>query len=185
MPLHGSVSIKRFGGLRSQPVTAPLALPDGADVVTAPGARAQLRFPDAAVLDVGSDTVLVVGPFNRFLSGLVNALGLMRGAIRLTAIPQRGFANYIVRTPLVQTAIRSQRTIVTIANSGRGQFVSCAVCRNVSEALVGATTPVTLNSGQTLTITPGPRAPIVYTVPNRIVHDRAVDQFAAGYPSAR
>ncbi len=176
--------MKTFGAARSQPVTAPLALPNGAYVIAAPGARAQLRFPDTAVVDVGSDTVLAFGPFNRFLSGLVNRLNLTRGAIRLTATPPRGFANYVVQTPIAQTAIRSQRTVVTIALSRAGLLVACGVCRNVNATLPDAA-PVTLNSGQTLTVARGPRAPIVYTVPNANVHDRGVDQFASGYPSAR
>ncbi len=173
-----------FGG-RSHAIAAPAALPNGAYVIAAPGARAQLRFPDGAVIDVGSDTALAIGPFNRFLSGLVNTVNVLHGAIRLTALLPRGFANYVVRTPVFQTAIRSQRTIVTFASTRAGVLVSCAICRNVTAAATGGSAPVTLNSGQTLTVTLGPRAPIVYTVPNRNVHDRDIDQFTNGYPSAR
>jgi hypothetical protein len=184
-PLHGAITVKAFGAVRSRAVMARLTLPDGATIATAPGARAQLRFPDTAVLDIGSDTVLSIGPFNRFLSGRVNRLALMRGAVRLTAMLPQGFANYIVVTPTAQTAIRSQRTIVTFAISRAGLLVSCALCRSVISVPVGGT-PVTLISGQTLSVTSGPDAPIVSTVPSRNVHDRGIDQFSAGgYPAAR
>jgi hypothetical protein len=164
-----------------KPIFGPFDVPDDAFAVTQAGARGSLQLRDSSVIDLGERTSVQVGAFNMpGVTNQPNQITVNHGALKFTIHhPQGVRSNYTFSTPTSQIAVRGTEAYLVVGP--KGTQVVCVDCAPGDVTITINGQPVSLQSGQTITISN--TSPATYTVEKTVGFNSALRQFLQKPPA--